>query len=64
MKKAIRWRYWMPRFDHHRLNRYACAAQSNGFMYQVGVCIQSGNIIWVNGPFHEEKVILQLRIKL
>ena len=33
-----------PKFCSHKF-------KSNGLKYEVGVCIQSGNIVWVNGPF-------------
>eukprot|EP00804_Cyclotella_cryptica_P006162 CCRYP_015261-RB/>CCRYP_015261-RB protein AED:0.20 eAED:0.17 QI:0/-1/0/1/-1/0/1/0/139 len=33
-----------PKFCSHKF-------RSNGLKYEVGVCIQSGNIVWVNGPF-------------
>eukprot|EP00804_Cyclotella_cryptica_P018889 CCRYP_006428-RA/>CCRYP_006428-RA protein AED:0.19 eAED:0.73 QI:0/0/0/1/1/1/2/0/365 len=33
-----------PKFCSHKF-------QSNGLKYEVGVCIQSGNIVWVNRPF-------------
>ena len=33
-----------PKFSSHKF-------KSNGLKYEVGVCIQSGNIVWVNGPF-------------
>eukprot|EP00804_Cyclotella_cryptica_P014725 CCRYP_019938-RA/>CCRYP_019938-RA protein AED:0.15 eAED:0.15 QI:0/0/0/1/0/0/2/0/180 len=33
-----------PKFCSHKF-------RSNRLKYEVGVCIQSGNIVWVNGPF-------------
>jgi hypothetical protein len=51
----------MSHLGHNEQNRYACAAQdpkfcshefkSNGLKYEVGVYIQSGNIVCDNGPF-------------
>eukprot|EP00804_Cyclotella_cryptica_P021378 CCRYP_016786-RA/>CCRYP_016786-RA protein AED:0.16 eAED:0.16 QI:0/-1/0/1/-1/0/1/0/117 len=37
----------------HRFDRKFCSHKfkSNGLKYEVGVCIQLGNIVCVNGPF-------------
>lgn len=35
---------WDRRFMSHKFG-------SNGLKYEIGVCIQSGNIVWINGPF-------------
>eukprot|EP00804_Cyclotella_cryptica_P008160 CCRYP_004634-RA/>CCRYP_004634-RA protein AED:0.21 eAED:0.21 QI:0/-1/0/1/-1/1/1/0/100 len=37
----------------HRFDKKICSHKfkSNGLKYEVGVCIQSGNIVWINGPF-------------
>ncbi len=37
----------------HRFDPKFCSHKflSNGLQYEVGVCIQLGNIVWINGPF-------------
>jgi hypothetical protein len=35
---------WDPRFMSHKF-------MSNALKYEIGVCIKSGNIVWINGPF-------------
>ena len=34
-----------PKFMSHKF-------KSNAVKYEVGVCILSGNIVWINAPFH------------
>eukprot|EP00804_Cyclotella_cryptica_P027219 CCRYP_020392-RA/>CCRYP_020392-RA protein AED:0.22 eAED:0.22 QI:0/-1/0/1/-1/1/1/0/118 len=37
--------HWFdPKYLSHKFN-------SNGLKYELGVCIQTGNIVWINGPF-------------
>jgi hypothetical protein len=33
-----------PKFMSHKF-------RSNGVKYEIGVCIQTGNIVWIHGPF-------------
>eukprot|EP00804_Cyclotella_cryptica_P002591 CCRYP_010417-RA/>CCRYP_010417-RA protein AED:0.07 eAED:0.04 QI:0/0/0/1/1/1/2/0/297 len=37
----------------HKFDPKLCSHKfkSNGLKYEVGVCIQTGNIVWINGPF-------------
>jgi hypothetical protein len=37
-------RHYNPRFFSHK-------SQGAGYRYEMGVCIQTGDIVWVNGPF-------------
>eukprot|EP00804_Cyclotella_cryptica_P002914 CCRYP_013277-RA/>CCRYP_013277-RA protein AED:0.19 eAED:0.16 QI:0/0/0/1/1/1/2/0/211 len=36
-----------PKYLYHKFN-------SNGLKYELGVCIQTGNIVWINGPFRTD----------